>query len=137
MLPMVSSMAATDEIELCNRVDAVIGYSGLVLRALAYTFIAVIADQYDCGRALLTGVLAGDMLSRLFALALDWRDQWISVVSELILLGIVFLFVRSSLVWPDEQAMRAILGLAAFGTFSAQVGGSLLTRLGPGENGFS
>lgn len=137
MLPMVPSMSAADEIEISNRVDAAIGYTGLVLRALAYAFIAAVANHYDCGRALLTGVLAGDLLSRFFALALDWRDQWIPVASELILLGIVFLFVRSSLEWPADQAMRAILGLAAFGTFSAQAGGSLLTRLGAGENGFS
>ncbi len=131
MLPMVDSMSA-NEIEISNRVDAAIGYTGLVLRALAYACLAGIANHYDCGRALLTGVLVGDLLSRLFALALDWRDQWIAVLSEVLLLGLVFLFVRSSMVWPDEQAMRAILGLAAFGTFSAQAGGTLLTRLGHG-----
>ena len=131
MLPMVDPMSAND-IEISNRVAAAIGYTGLVLRALAYACLAGIANHYDCGRALLTGVLVGDLLSRLFALALDWRDQWIAVLSELLLLGLVFPWGRSSMVWPDEQAMRAILGLAAFGTFSAQAGGTLLTRLGHG-----
>jgi len=36
-----------------------------------------------------------------------------------------------------SRTMRAILGLAAFGAGPVQVGGALLVRLGPRQNGFA
>ncbi len=50
-----------------------------------------------------------------------------------LMVGIVYLMVRSMIEWPDDPAMRAIMGLSAFGLFVGHVGGSLLTKLGPSE----
>jgi hypothetical protein len=130
-------MTAAERELTIQRLDATIGFAGLFARALAYSAIAALANQYDCGRAILTGILAGDLSSRLVALALEWSDSRLAVAAELLLLGLVFLCVRSWLWWPDDQAERAIVGLAGFGVFAGQVGGSLLTRLGPGDDGWS
>ena len=120
-----------------QRVDAAVGYVALFARALAYAAIYAVADRYDCGRAILTGVLAGDIGSRLLSIAWEWRHGLLPVAAELLLLGIVFLFVRSQMDWPDDQALRAIVGLAAFGVGSVQIGGALFTRLGPSADGFA
>jgi hypothetical protein len=120
-----------------QRVDAAIGYAALLVRALFYAGIWATVDHYDCGRAMLTGVLVGDIGSRLVSIAWEWRDGLLQVGAELLLLAIVFLFVRSQMVWPDDPAMRAIIGLAAFGVGSVQVGGQLLVRFGPRRSGFA
>ena len=120
-----------------QRIDAAIGYGALLVRALAYAVLYATVDHYDCGRAMLTGVLAGDVLSRLVSIAWQWRDEPLQFCADLLLLGLVFLFVRAQMVWPDDQALRAIVGLAAFGVGSVQVGGTLLTRLGPSQNDFA
>jgi len=119
------------------RIDAAIGYGALLVRALAYLALYATVDHYDCGRAMLTGALAGDVGSRLVSIAWQWRDEPLHFCAELLLLGVVFLFVRSQMVWPDDQALRAIVGLAAFGVGSVQIGGELLTRLGPRQNDFA
>jgi hypothetical protein len=120
-----------------QRVDAAIGYGALLLRALAYAVLYAMVDHYDCGRAMLTGALVGDIGSRLVSIVWQWRDEPLHFCAELLLLGVVFLFVRSQMVWPDDQALRAIVGLAAFGVGSVQIGGELLTRLGPRQNDFA
>lgn len=130
-------MAAADQEITIQRIDAAIGFAGLFARVLAYSAVAALANQYDCGRAILTGIFAGDLLSRVVALGLEWRDSRVAVAAELLLLGIVFLCVRTWLWWPEDQAERAIVGLAGFGVFAGQVGGSLLTRLGPSDDGWS
>jgi len=38
---------------------------------------------------------------------------------------------------PTMLPLRAILGLAAFGTFAARVGSTLLTQIGPSQRGFA
>jgi len=129
-------MATDGELGL-DRVDAAIHLGALFARAAAYAFVYAIADVYDCGRAILTGVWLGDVVGHLIGLAWQWRDALVQVLAELALLGLVFLFVRSQLVWPDELPLRAILGLAAFGVFTTRVGGTLLTQLGPSERGFA
>ena len=120
-----------------HHVEAAFRFGGLLLRAGVYAFVYAIADRYDCGRALLTGLLLGDLLGHLLSLAWQWRDGLVQVLAELGLLAIVFLFVRSQMVWPDELPLRAILGLAAFGVFASKIGGSLLTHLGPSERGLA
>ena len=128
---------ATDQELGLHRVDAAIHFTGLVVRAAIYAFCYAIADVYDCGRAVLTGLLVGDVAGNLLALLWEWRDGLLQAAAELALLGLVFLFVRSQLVWPDDLALRAILGLAAFGVFAAKIGGTLLTQLGPSQRGFA
>lgn len=128
---------ATDRELGLERVDAAIHFGALLARAAAYAFVYAIADVYDCGRAILTGVWLGDVIGHLVGLAWQWRDAALQVLAELALLGVVFLLVRSQLVWPEELPLRAILGLAAFGVFAARVGGSLFTQLGPSESGFA
>jgi len=130
-------MTSTEHGLTVQRVDAAIRFGGLLVRALAYAGIYAIADRYDCGQAILTGVLAGDFLSRLVSIAWEWRDGMLQFAAELALLLLVFLFVRSQMVWPEDLALRAIIGLAAFGVFSAQIGGTVFTRLGSSENGFA
>lgn len=120
-----------------DHVDTAIHFGALLLRAVAYAFVYAIADLYDCGQAILTGVWLGDVVGHLVGLCWQWRDGIAQVLAELALLGLVFLFVRSQLVWPEELPLRAILGLAAFGVFSARVGGTLFTQLGPSERGFA
>lgn len=119
-----------------QQVDAAIRFGGLLLRALAYAAVYAIAGRYDCGAAILTGVLAGDLGSRLAALSWQWREEPLQSAAELALLGIVLLCVRSQMTWPDDQALRAIVGLTAFGVFTAQFGGTVLVRLGPARGGF-
>lgn len=130
-------MTAAERELTIRRLDAAIGFAGLFARTFAYSAIAALANQYDCGRAILTGIFAGDLLSRLVALGLEWRDSRLAVAAELLLLGLVFLCVRRWLWWPDDQAERAIVGLAGFGVFAGQVGGSLVTRLGPRDDGWT
>lgn len=136
MLPMRAATTTDRELGL-DHVDAAIHFGALLARAAAYAFVYAIADVYDCGRAILTGVWLGDVLGHLFGLCWQWRDAAVQVLAELALLGLVFLLVRSQLVWPEELPLRAILGLAAFGVFSGRVGGCLFTQLGPRERGFA
>jgi hypothetical protein len=135
-LPMRTAMATDQELGL-DRVDAAIHFGALLARAAAYAFVFAIADVYDCGRAILTGVWLGDVVGHLVGLCWQWRDGAVQVLAELALLGLVFLLVRSQLVWPEELPLRAILGLAAFGVFTTRVGGTLFTVLGPSERGFA
>ncbi len=128
---------ATDGDLGLDHADRAIHLGALFARAAVYAFVYAIADVYDCGRAILTGVWLGDVVGHLFGLCWQWRENLVQVLAELTLLGVVYLFVRSQLAWPEELQLRAILGLAAFGVFSARVGGSLFTQLGPSERGFA
>jgi hypothetical protein len=128
---------ATDEELGLHHADAAFRYAGLLVRAVVYSLCYAAADAYDCGRALLTGLLAGDIAGNLIALLWQWRGALLQAGAELALLAMVFLFVRSQMVWPDELPLRAILGLAAFGVFASKVGGTLLVQLGPSERGFA
>jgi hypothetical protein len=128
---------ATEEERIFERVDAAFHWSGLLVRAGIYAVLIAVADLYDCGHALLTGLLLGDLVGQLTALCWQWRDHLMGALGDLVLIGIIFLFVRPQLVWPEEPALRAILGLAAFGVFAGKVGGSLLTHLGPREREFA
>ncbi len=128
-------MTGTGEPLTVQRVDAAIRFGALFARLCAYAAIWAVADRYDCGRAVLTGVLAGDLASRLVTAAWQWHDAPLPLGAELALLLLVWWCVRSHLAWPDEPALRAIVALAAFGVFTAQVGGTVLTRLGPSEHG--
>lgn len=128
---------ATDRELGLEHVDRAIHFGALLARAFAYAFVYSIADAYDCGRAILTGIWLGDVAGHLVGLVWQWRDELAQVAAELALLGIVYLFVRSQLVWPHELPLRAILGLAAFGVFASRVGGSLFTQFGTGERGFA
>jgi hypothetical protein len=117
--------------------DGVVDIAAVAVRALAYAGLAAFASNYDCGQALLAGLLAGDLAASLLATAWPGDGDRRQVAFELAVLGAAFLWVRHELVWPDDLAMRAILGLAAFGVFVGRAGSTLLTRLGPSENGFA
>lgn len=134
--PMPLPMTSEEEMGL-DQIDAAIHFGALLVRAAVYTFVYAVADLFGCGRAILTGIWLGDVVSHVVQLAWNRRDTLVQGLAELALLGIVFLFVRSQLVWPQEPPLRAILGLAAFGVFSSRIGGSLFTQLGPGARGFA
>ncbi len=119
-----------------ERVDTAIHLTALLVRAGVYGCVGAFAGRYDCGHAVLTGLLAGDLAASLVGLALHPR-QFAQLLAELALLGLICLWVRADLVWPTLPAHRAIAGLAAFGVFASRAGGSVLTRLGPSENGFA
>ena len=118
-------------------IDHALDVTALLVRALAYVGIAAFASRYDCGQALLTGLIAGDLAASLLATVWPGAHDRRQVLVELAVLGVVFLWVRPGLMWPDDLSFRAILGLAAFGVFVGRAGGTLLTRLGPSENGFA
>lgn len=112
-----------------ERVDAAVGVVGLLLRAAAYAAVGSVATHYDCGRAILTGVLVGDLAGSVAGLVQRGHSA-LQALAELALLGIVLLWVRDDLVWPADQALRAIAGLAGLGVFAGRLGGSVLTRIG-------
>lgn len=120
-----------------ERVDTAVQVTALLLRAGAYALVGGLADQYDCGHAILTGVLTGDLAASVAGLVWQRRGHAAQTVAELVLLGIVYLAVRGDLAWPAEPALRAILGLAAFGVFVTRTGGAMLTDLGPSKSGFA
>lgn len=127
-------MAASDARSDSDAVEAAIQLGGLLLRGVVYGTFAAFADGYDCGRALLTGVFAGDLAATVLAAVWRGRDCLLRLAGELLVLALVFAWVRSSLVWPDDLSQRAILGLAAFGAFAGRTGGEALTRFGPSEH---
>jgi len=120
-----------------ERVDAAIEFTGLLVRAGAYALVGGVASHYACGQVILTGLFVGDVAATVLGVFLAGRALLLQRVSELLLLGLVFLFVRGDLVWPEQQAMKALAGLAAFGVFAGRAGGGVLTRLGPSENGWA
>jgi hypothetical protein len=132
-MPMVSSTMEDDPHDSQHGADAPFHCAALLVRACLYGGLYAFVDRYDCGGALLTGLLLGDLVGHLVSLAWQWRDGLANALGEFTLFALVFVCVRAQLVWPEEPAMRAILALAAFGVFSARVGGSLLAQLGPGE----
>ncbi len=130
-------MANNVEEQIGHRVDAAFHWMGLFVRAGVYAFVGSIAVHFDCGRAVLTGLLVGDFAGHLVSLAWQWRIGIANAVAELALLGLICLWARAQLVWPEELPLRAILGLCAFGVFASRIGGSLLTQPGPSERGFA
>ena len=118
-------------------VDAVLGTAAFFVRAACYAALAVAADHYDCGRALLTGVVLGDLAASGLAFALQPREHVVVALAELLLLAIAFVWVNSCLAWPATAPDQALLGLAAFGVFAARAGRSVMTRLLPSESDFA
>lgn len=114
---------------IAERVDHAVGVVALLLRACAYALVANFAGHYDCGHAVLTGLLVGDLAASLTLLVMH-RECLAQAASEVVLMLLVFLWVRHDLVWPEPPALRAIVGLAALGVFAPRVGGGALTRIG-------
>ncbi|MCA8977146.1 MAG: hypothetical protein KDC98_20655 [Planctomycetes bacterium] len=127
-------MTAVEETRGLQTIDATFHYGAIVLRACGYLAVFAIARNYDCGRAILTGVLAGDMVGQLVKIGMLWRDNPLVQFGELLLLGIIYLLVQDMIAWPQDTAMRAIVGLAGFGMLTGHIGGSMLTQLGPSPN---
>lgn len=119
-----------------ERVDTAIHVAGLLVRGAAYAIVGSMASSYSCGQAILTGLLLGDLSASVLRVCWQAHDNLAQPAAELALLGLIYLWARSELVWPDDQATRAIIGLAALGVFAARAGGSVLTRLGPSEHPF-
>lgn len=109
-------MDRIDDHALQNGIDAAFEYGGILLRALGYAFLYAVAANYDCGRPLLAGVVAGDLVSHVILLFVRWHHGMATLAGELLTTAIVALLVREHLVMPEELPMRAIFGLAAFGT---------------------
>lgn len=133
-LPVQHRPAASDprtaEAVTFERVDAAVRTTGLLLRAIGYAAIGGVAAHYDCGQAILTGLLFGDLAGSLAGLVVRHGQGALQGLAELALLGIVLLWVRADLTWPDDQALRAIAGLSALGVFAGRLGGNVLTRFG-------
>lgn len=110
---------------------------GVLLRGAAYALLATFASRYDCGQALLGGVVAGDLAAALLTAGFRWSTDRRQVLVELAVLAAAFLWVRGWLVWPEDPAQRALFGLAAFGVFVARAGGTALTRIGADHDGWS
>lgn len=123
--------------QTAERIDAAIGVTGLLLRAGAYALVGGVASRYACGQVILTGLFVGDVAASALGAALADRLHVLQRLSELLLLGLIFLWVRGDLVWPEQQAMKALLGLSALGVFAGRAGGGVLTRFGPSENGWA
>ncbi len=127
----MTSLDETTRID--EQIDTAFHFGGLLIRCVGYLFVYAIAGRYDCGTAILTGVLLGDLAGQSLKVVWDWRRGLLNRLGDLFVIVIVFLMVRSSTTWPDDPAMRAILGLAAFGLLVGHVGGTALTRLGPSD----
>jgi hypothetical protein len=108
--------------------------AAVVLRGIAYAVLASFASRYDCGRALLLGLVAGELAASALALAWRWAEERGQALAEVVVLALAFAWARSERVGPVELEQRAILGLCAFGTFAARIGGTALLRLGPSED---
>lgn len=126
-------MTALDKTTEMEHVDAAFHYGGLLFRAVGYMLVYALADRFDFGRSMLTGVLLGDLIGQAAKVAWSWRYNVLGQLGELLLIGVVYLLVRSMMVWPEDPAMRAITGLSAFGLLVGHVGGSVLTRIGPSD----
>ncbi len=113
-----------------EQVDAIFHVGSLLARGLLYAFVYAIADRFDCGRAVLAGLLLGDVVGNLASIW-AWRQVWPDLLAQLALQGICWLCLHDRLGWPEEPPLRAILGLTAFGVFASRVGSSLLTQSGP------
>ncbi|MCA8964430.1 MAG: hypothetical protein H6838_02160 [Planctomycetes bacterium] len=119
--------AEFDDHALQNGIDTAFEYGGLLLRALGYAALYAVASNYDCGRPMLAGVLAGDLVSHVVLVFLRWHDSLLTIASELALTALVVLLVRDQLAWPAELPMRAIFGLAAFGACIGKFPGAFTT----------
>ena len=115
-------------------IDTAIQVTALLVRAGAYAVVGGLASQYDCGQAMLTGLLVGDLSASAALWLMQGHELWQQSLAELALLAIIYLCVRHQLVWPDDPAQRAIVGLAALGVFAPRAGGALMARFGPGED---
>ena len=123
-------MKSLDDTAAIGRtVDTAFHYTGLAVRAVGYLAVYALADRYDCGPAILTGVLLGDFLGQAIKVFVNWHNGLLAQIADLFLIGVVFLFVRSSMTWPDEPAMRAILGLSAFGLIVGHTGNLMMSRV--------
>jgi hypothetical protein len=129
--------ALSDERTLALRIDTAFYVVGLLVRAVVYSGVYVAAGHYDCGPAMLTGILMGDLGSQLVVLAWDWREHLLILLGEIAILMVIVAAVRAHLAWPDDPALRAIVCLAGFGAFAVNVGAALLVRLGPSEGEFA
>lgn len=111
---------------MLQRIDASLGVAAVLCRAIGYWLVWAVGRHYEFGQAFLTGVLAGDLIGQAARTVLDRRGGVLLQLGQLAFLAIVWLLVRPSLGWPDDQAMRAIVGLAAFGAMIGHVGGGCL-----------
>jgi hypothetical protein len=109
---------------------------GLLVRAGCYAALAACANRFEFGPALCLGLLVGDFSATVANVTWQFRDGKVIAFAELAVLALVYWCFVGRIDWPDEPALRAILGLAAFGVFTTRVGGSVLTRLGPNEHEF-
>ena len=117
--------------------DAMLNAAALLLRAAFYAVVVLIAEPYDCGRALLGGIVLGDLAASAFALLCRQCENAAVMLAELALLAIAFVWVRSHVPWPHEPPDQALLFLAAFGVFAALAGRNVLLRIGPSESDFA
>lgn len=129
-------MAHPEEQDL-QRIDAVLSWSAVLVRAFGYALLVATASHYDFGRALLTGVFLGDLGGQVVTLVWNRGERLAPTAWTLALLAATWIFARSTLGWPDDPAQRAVLVLAGFGAFVGAVGGSALTRFGRDEGEFA
>ena len=119
--------AEFDDHALQNGIDAAFEYGGLLLRALGYAALYAVASNYDCGKPMLAGVLAGDLVSHTILVFVRGFHSLATIASELALTVLVLLLARDQLALPDELPMRAIFGLAAFGACIGKFPGAFTT----------
>lgn len=114
---------------LHDGIDAAFEYGGLLLRALGYTLLYAVAANYECGKPMLAGVIAGDLFSHTLLLFARWHHGLATIAGELLMTALVAVLVREQLQLPEELPMRAIFGLAAFGACIGKFPGAF-THLG-------
>ena len=123
--------------QISRSIDAMLSGAVMLLRAGFYVVFAMLADDFEFARALLAGIVVGDLAASAFAFAWKECEHAALMFAELALLGIAFLWIRSRVPWPTETPDQALLFLAAFGVFVARAGRNALTRLGPSESDFA
>ena len=118
-------------------IDQNLHFGSLLVRAAVYGFVGSFASRYDCGAAMLTGTLLGDLAATVLRGFWFARTDLVQCLAEFAVFILAFFWLRAQLVLPDDQAQRAILGLAAFGIFAGRVGKTLLASFGRSNDGWS
>ncbi|MFO1077257.1 MAG: hypothetical protein U1E73_05970 [Planctomycetota bacterium] len=126
MRPMHVPVTTYDDIRDLQRVDTALAVVAVLARVLGYAIVWAIGQHYEFGQAFLTGVLAGDFLGQAVRTVLDRDLGLLAQAGHLGVLGILALCVRSSLGWPEDPAMRAIVCLSLFGALVGHLSSTAL-----------
>lgn len=123
--------APGDTARMLQQVDLTMMIGGFVLRTVVYGAIYAVACRWDFGQAMLTGLLAGDLVGSVATLGWDWRTRGAAAVVELVLVALfaTWWWRASGEVAPRPE-FQAVAVLAGFGAFTLRTGAQAMRQLG-------